>query len=273
MLRTPNCASIWIASPFWISAMLPPTCASGVTCPMQKPWVPPEKRPSVISATSLPSPAPMIADVGVNISGMPGPPLGPSYRITTTIPAVISLRSSAASMSSSESNTAAVPLNVSPSLPVILATEPSGAMLPYKTCKCPVFLIGASTGRMIFWPSVRPGSASRFSLMVLPVTVIWESSIMFFSTRYFISAGVPPMFCTSSITYLPEGFMSARNGMRSETLWKSSSVIGHPTALDMAMRWSTALVEPPVAMTMTMAFSKAARVMMSLGLRSISSSL
>jgi hypothetical protein len=27
------------------------TCASGVMCPMQKPWVPPEKRPSVMSAT------------------------------------------------------------------------------------------------------------------------------------------------------------------------------------------------------------------------------
>ena len=46
----------------------------------------PENRPSVIKATSLPSPAPMIAEVGVSISGMPGPPLGPSYRMITTIP-------------------------------------------------------------------------------------------------------------------------------------------------------------------------------------------
>lgn len=43
-------------------------------------------RPSVMSAQSLPRPAPMIALVGVSISGMPGPPLGPSYRITTTEP-------------------------------------------------------------------------------------------------------------------------------------------------------------------------------------------
>ena len=43
-----------------------------------KPCEPPEKRPSVISATSLPKPAPMMAEVGVSISGMPGPPLGPS---------------------------------------------------------------------------------------------------------------------------------------------------------------------------------------------------
>ena len=28
---------------------------------------------------TLPSPAPMMAEVGVSISGMPGPPLGPSY--------------------------------------------------------------------------------------------------------------------------------------------------------------------------------------------------
>ena len=51
---------------------------SGVTCPTMKPCDPPEKRPSVIKATSLPSPAPMMAEVGVSISGMPGPPLGPS---------------------------------------------------------------------------------------------------------------------------------------------------------------------------------------------------
>jgi hypothetical protein len=28
----------------------------------------------------------MMAEVGVSISGMPGPPLGPSYRMTTTLP-------------------------------------------------------------------------------------------------------------------------------------------------------------------------------------------
>jgi hypothetical protein len=32
------------------------------------------KRPSVMSAHSLPRPAPMMADVGVSISGIPGPP-------------------------------------------------------------------------------------------------------------------------------------------------------------------------------------------------------
>jgi hypothetical protein len=65
-------------SPSRTKAIGPPSCASGVMCPMMKPCEPPEKRPSVSSATSLPSPAPMIADVGVSISGIPGPPFGPS---------------------------------------------------------------------------------------------------------------------------------------------------------------------------------------------------
>jgi hypothetical protein len=55
---------------------------------MRKPWEPPEKRPSVSNATSWPSPAPINADEGFNISrlarlclrvpGIPGPPRGPS---------------------------------------------------------------------------------------------------------------------------------------------------------------------------------------------------
>jgi hypothetical protein len=35
---------------------------------MRKPWEPPEKRPSVSNATSWPSPAPINADDGFNIS-------------------------------------------------------------------------------------------------------------------------------------------------------------------------------------------------------------
>ena len=62
-----------IASPFFTIAIGPPANASGVMCPTTNPWVPPLKRPSVISATSLPSPRPMMALVGDNISRMPGP--------------------------------------------------------------------------------------------------------------------------------------------------------------------------------------------------------
>lgn len=84
-------------------------------------------------------------------------------------------------------------------------------------------------------------------------------------------------------------------GTRSDTRWKSSSVRSSSQARAMAIRCSTAckgrvfqhgtwfraynpsqhppaLVEPPVAMTSTIAFSKAARVMMSRGLTSRRSS-
>ena len=54
-----------------------------------KPRVAPEKRPSVSSATVSPSPSPTIAAVTASISRMPGPPAGPSLRMTTTSPALI----------------------------------------------------------------------------------------------------------------------------------------------------------------------------------------
>ncbi len=47
-----------IVSPFWTSAIAPPDAASGETWPIDSPEVPPEKRPSVISAQALPSPRP-----------------------------------------------------------------------------------------------------------------------------------------------------------------------------------------------------------------------
>eukprot|EP00976_Prorocentrum_cordatum_P026942 547130-Prorocentrum_minimum.AAC.1 len=42
--------------------------------------------------------------------------------------------------------------------------------------------------------------------------------------------------------------------------WKSSRVSSMPAESAMAIRWSTALVEPPSAITVTIAFSNAARV-------------
>ena len=65
-------------SPSSINAIGPPTAASGDTCPMEAPLDAPEKRPSVIKATESPSPIPAIAEVGFNISLIPGPPFGPS---------------------------------------------------------------------------------------------------------------------------------------------------------------------------------------------------
>ena len=67
-----------IVSPSRTIAIGPPRAASGVTCPAISPWVAPEKRPSVTSATWSPRPSPTMAAVTCSISRMPGPPAGPS---------------------------------------------------------------------------------------------------------------------------------------------------------------------------------------------------
>ena len=50
----------------------------GANVPYRAPRVAPENLPSVINATLSPSPAPTMAEVGVSISRIPGPPKGPS---------------------------------------------------------------------------------------------------------------------------------------------------------------------------------------------------
>ena len=100
---------IFIISPSSTNAIGPPTAASGETCPIDAPLEAPEKRPSVINATDEPNPIPAMADVGFNISLIPGPPFGPSYLITTTSPGTIFPPLIAAIASSSQSNTLAGP--------------------------------------------------------------------------------------------------------------------------------------------------------------------
>ena len=102
--------SIVIVSPSWTAAIGPPWTASGAMWPTMKPRVAPEKRPSVISATESPSPSPTIAAVTASISRMPGPPAGPSLRITTTSPGLIWPLVTAAIAASSPSKTRAGPL-------------------------------------------------------------------------------------------------------------------------------------------------------------------
>ena len=77
-VSVPASMSSATVSPSLTSAMGPPSAASGLTCPIAGPFVAPEKRPSVISATLVDRPMPEMADVGVSISRMPGPPFGPS---------------------------------------------------------------------------------------------------------------------------------------------------------------------------------------------------
>ncbi len=65
-----------------------------------------------------------------SISGMPGEPFGPSYRITMTSPATIEPLVTASNASCSESNGRARPWNSSDAAPAIFITEPSGASEP-----------------------------------------------------------------------------------------------------------------------------------------------
>ena len=91
----------------------------------------------------------------------------------------------------------------------------------------PVALIGFSSGWTIVLAGLQArqiGAGSR--RCVLPVTVRQSPSSSPFSSRYFITAGVPPTSCRSSCTYLPLGLRSARYGTRSLTFWKSSIVSG-----------------------------------------------
>ena len=62
-----------IVSPSSTMAIGPPSAASGATWPIIRPWVPPENRPSVSSATESPRPSPTSAPVTCSISCMPGP--------------------------------------------------------------------------------------------------------------------------------------------------------------------------------------------------------
>src|SRR5260370_21738549 len=71
-------------SPSRTAAIGPRQSASGATCPAISPRVAPEKRPSVCKATDSPMPPPVTAAVTANISLIPGPPRGPSLRITNT---------------------------------------------------------------------------------------------------------------------------------------------------------------------------------------------
>ena len=88
------------------------------------------------------------------------------------------------------------------------------------------------------------------------------------SSMRFISGWIPPISISSDIRYLPLGFTSANTGTRAPISVKSSSDNETPASRAMASKCSTALVEPPSAMTTEIEFSNALRVMMSSGLMS-----
>ena len=159
-------------SPSSTSAIGPPTAASGDTCPIDAPLDAPLKRPSVISATEDPSPYPAIAEVGFSISRIPGPPFGPSYRITITSPGLIFPDLIASVASSSLSKILAGPscTSISAQTAERFTTLPSGARFPLSTARPPVSLYGLSIGRIT--SGFLLTHPSMFSPSVFPVTVI-----------------------------------------------------------------------------------------------------
>ena len=113
------------------SAIGPPSAASGAMCPMHSPVVPPEKRPSVSSRTSLPSPAPLIAPVICEHLAHARAALRalPADDDDVVRPAAAPA-ASASIAACSRSKTRAVPSKTSASKPALLTTAPSGASEP-----------------------------------------------------------------------------------------------------------------------------------------------
>ena len=218
-----------------------------------------------MKATLSPSPCPIIAEVGLSISLIPGPPFGPSNRITTTSPSEIFFSRIAVIPSSSELKTFAFPVNRVPSLPVIFATAPSGAKFPYSTLKWLEFFTGLDNGRIIFWPLGYEETSSRFSSKVFPVTVRQSPCSKPCSSINFIIGAIPPIALSSDIKCIPKGLISAKTGVTFPMRVKSSRSRSTPIEWAIARRCKTAFVEPPNAITTAIEFSKAFFVIMSLG--------
>ncbi len=81
----------------------------------------------------------MMSEVGASISFMPGPPLGPSYRMTTKCPSFTLPCMIPALASSSESKQIALPVNlrIEGWIPAVFTTAPSGARFPNRTARPP----------------------------------------------------------------------------------------------------------------------------------------
>ena len=194
-----------MVSPSRTAAMGPPACASGATWPMAAPRVAPLKRPSVMSATSLSRPWPASIEVALSISGMPGAPLGPSPRMTTTEPSAMSRAAIAATASASLSNTRAGPecTSISSATAPSLTTAPAGARLPKSTARPPVACHGSSTGRMT--ESSRTRAFATASPTVPPATLSADPSMRPAAMRRFMTAWIPPAWYRSSMWCVPAG--------------------------------------------------------------------
>ena len=66
---------------------------------------------------------------------------------------------------------------------------------------------------------------------------------------------------------MPPGLVSAKWGVASLIRSKSFKSTFTPISFDIASKWRIALVEPPIAFAMAIAFSNASNVRISFGLR------
>ena len=115
--------------------------------------------------------------------------MGPSFLIITTSPATILPDVMASAASFSHSNTLAVPLNciILRLTAACLTTDPSGAMLPFRTAMPPCWWNGLSRG--LRTSSSLTSAASAIWRTVVPLPVMQSESL---SLRTLRIAGTPP---------------------------------------------------------------------------------
>ena len=151
-----------------------------------------------------------------------------------------------------------------------LTTLPFGARLPFKIAIPPSSWTGLSkvwiTSVFLF------STVSKFSLIVLPVTVNWLVSIL--SPNVFNTAWIPPAKCKSIIESSPAGEIRAIWGTFLEILSNNSKSTDKPlTSLARAGMWRAVLEDPPNAISTAIALLNDSWVKISDGLMSSSTSL
>ena len=234
--------------------------------PTQKPRVAPENRPSVMSATGLAQPGaddragdaehlaharpaarPLVADDD-DVAGLDGLALdGVERRLL----AVEHARRTAVRQRAR--------------CPEIFITAPSGARLPRRMTRPPLGLSGWPSGRTTSCPRVSTRVAPLPAPSVRPVTVGAEPSIAFAS-----SSRLRDERAAAGAVQIGRDEAPGRLEVDVERRARADAIeVGElerqPASRAIAIRCSTALVEPPVAATDAIAFSSAVRVMMSRG--------
>ena len=154
------------------AAIGPPRAASGAMWPIISPWVPPENRPSVISATESPRPSPTSAAGHAQHLLHAGPAdrslVADHDDVAGHDPPVADRLEAVASPSR---RPGPGPRCRRRSWPASLTTQPSGAREPWRIARPPVGLIGVSIGTTtVLAVGVRRASAA-ISAIVRPSTV------------------------------------------------------------------------------------------------------